>query len=135
MQTSALTEIVRDVLEKRPHSDKPLDVWQCSVVWEAMRNMPFTDEWHLTITPTPPVARRPCAKAKPKVRAADAEPLPLGDNVDGGQIVPPIMASLFRLAMLISEKVGASTICWNPARQIIGIDHFRDAVSAYSEGV
>jgi hypothetical protein len=55
----------------------------------------------------------------------------LGDNLKGGETIPPIIKGLLAIARCIGKGLGAAAICWHPARIISDFTYFSDAVVGY----
>ncbi len=57
----------------------------------------------------------------------------LGDNLKGGETIPPIIKGLLAVARRIGDGLDAVAICWHPAKIVSDFSYFSDAVAGYEK--
>ncbi len=59
--------------------------------------------------------------------------LDLGDNVKGGETIPPIVKGLLGLARRIGQAIDTVAVVWNPAHIVSGFSYFSESIDSYEK--
>jgi hypothetical protein len=57
----------------------------------------------------------------------------LGDNLKGGETIPPIIEGLLAFARRVGEALGAVGLYWRPAKILSDFSHFAQSVQSYED--